>query len=281
MRSTRWFYGGVLVVIATVMGAGTLRARAQQAVGRGNSTSAASFHPVPSPDSGDVAAGDSAYAALDAVTALADYEKALAIDSTDYDALCKSSRVASDLAEFERDGARRTALFTKAGSYATRAIAVKPADAEGHFHRGRALGLAALSVGPRARIKYGKEVRAEALTALQYAPDHPGALHILGVWNAEVMRLSGIERFIAKSFLGGGILGTASWHDATTYLERAVAVDPDRIVHHLDLAKVYLDTHAKAKAKEQLEIIAAAPVREYNDPHYKEDAAHRLAALGS
>jgi tetratricopeptide (TPR) repeat protein len=279
MRDPQWLYGGILVAAATAMGAATLTARAQVAMDGDRVTALEAVYIVASPESVYVASGDSAYAALDAVTALADYEKALAVDSADYDALCKASRVASDLAEFERDEARRTAFFTEAGSYAARAIAVKPTDAEGHFHRARALGLAALSVGSRARIKYGKEVRAEALAALQYAPDHPGALHVLGVWNAEVMRLSGIERFIAKNLLGGGVLSAASWHDAITDLERAVAVDPDRIVHHLDLAKVYLDTHDKAKAKEQLEIVAAAPIREYNDPHYKEDAARRLATL--
>ena len=30
--------------------------------------------------------------------------------------------------------------------------------------------------------------------AARLDPNHPGALHVLGVWNAEVMRLSGIER---------------------------------------------------------------------------------------
>jgi len=93
------------------------------------------------------------------------------------------------------------------------------------------------------------------------------------------MRLSGIERFIARNLLGGGILGTASWKDAVRYMEQSVAIEPKRVVHHLDLGKIYADIGDKAKAREQFEIVIATPAAEYNDPHYKQDAERRLAHL--
>jgi thioredoxin-like negative regulator of GroEL len=43
------------------------------------------------------------------------------------------------------------------------------------------------------------------------------------------------------------VLGQANWKDAVSYMERAVAVDPDRIAHRLDLALIYADTGDKER----------------------------------
>jgi len=102
---------------------------------------------------------------------------------------------------------------------------------------------------------------------------------VMGVWNAEVMRLNGFTRLVAKKLLGGQIFSEANWDNAQSYLERAVALDPNRITHRLDLAAVYADRDQKAKAVEQYEWIAGAPIVDFNDPSYKAEAARRLKAL--
>ena len=61
----------------------------------------------------------------------------------------------------------------------------------------------------------------------------------MGMWNYNVMRLSGMTRFMAKTFLGGKVFDSANWDDAQRYMEESVANEPDRLVHHLDLARVY------------------------------------------
>jgi regulator of sirC expression with transglutaminase-like and TPR domain len=100
------------------------------------------------------------------------------------------------------------------------------------------------------------------------------------MWHAEVRRLSGFERFVAQNFLGGRIFQEASWEQAVRLLERAVAVDPERLVHHLDLAKIYADIGEKAKARSHYQFVIDAPVRtDYNDPLYKRQAAEELRRL--
>jgi Tfp pilus assembly protein PilF len=99
------------------------------------------------------------------------------------------------------------------------------------------------------------------------------------MWNAEIMRLSGFERWAARNLLGGGVLGEANWANAQRYLERAVELEPNRITHRLDLAAVYADRDESAKAREQYEAIAKLPVSDYNDPKYKQLAEERLRAL--
>jgi len=245
-----------------------------------------------------LAKGDSARNAMQSAAAFQHYEVAVKVDSVRaskldsaalradtalrneyYEALWKASREAVDLGEFNANRDEQTRLYTVAEQYARRAVELNPEDAEGHFNLARAIGRNALRMGTRDRIKYAKVVRNEALAALKYSPKHPGALHVMGVWNAEVMRLNGFSRMIAKNFLGGQIFGQANWDNAQRYLEEAVAVDPDRIVHRLDLGKVYLDRDMKDKAREQFETLIKAPDRDFNDKFYKRDAEEQLKSL--
>jgi len=134
-------------------------------------------------------------------------------------------------------------------------------------------------MGVRDRIKLASEIHDEALAALAIDPKHSGALHVMGVWNAEIMRLNGFSRSFARHFLGGKIFDAANWADAQRYLEGAVANDSSRIVHRLDLAAVYADCDQRAKAIEQYEWIGRAPVTDYNDPNYKAEAIRRRTEL--
>ncbi len=226
-----------------------------------------------------IALGDREYAALRSADAQRHYEAALAADSSNFEALWKASRGAVDLGEAEAAKDRALARYREGQAYARRALAVDPAHAEGHFAMARALGRAALSVGVRDRVKYATEIRQHGLAALAADPNHPGALHVLGVWNAEVMRLNGVERFFAKNVLGGKVFGSASWKDAVTYMERAVEVDPARLTHKLDLAKIYLDLKEKAKARAQLEAVVAGRATDVNDPAYKREAESLLRRM--
>mgnify|MGYP001551546618 CR=1 FL=1 len=229
-----------------------------------------------------IAEGDSAHIALDPTSALMHYEAALAADSTSYAALWRASREAVDLGEFEPDKAKRKEYYAQGERFARRAVAADSTGAEGHFALARALGRVALTLGAKDRVKYGKDVRTQALDALEYDSLHAGALHVLGRWNAEIMRLSGFSRFFAKAFLGGGIFGQASWDSAVSYMEKSVAVDPDRLVHHLDLAEIYRDRDRqgdKDRARAQFEAVINGKVTEYNDKFYKKQAQEELAKL--
>jgi tetratricopeptide (TPR) repeat protein len=227
-----------------------------------------------------IALGDSLQAAFDPAAALKHYEAAVAADSTNAEALRKASRSAVDVGEAETDAARRKELYRLGENYARRSVKIDPGSAEAHFDLARALGRTALTMGVRDRVRYANEIREQALEALKIDANHPGALHVLGVWNAEIMRLNGFERFFARNFLGGKIFGQASWKEAVSNLERAVEVDPERLVHRLDLAEIYADIGEKAKAREQFERVVNATTRtDVNDPRYKAQAEAALKRL--
>ena len=224
-----------------------------------------------------IAAGDREYASMNAPAALAQYEEAIKADGTSYEAFWKASRSAIDIGSYNRDESKRNALFSSGEQYARKALALNPADAEGHFALARALGKTALSQSPRGRIRYATDIRNQALECLRINPRHAGCLHVMGMWNAEVMRLNSITRLIAKNILGGKVFGAASWKEAVRYMEASVASDPDRIVHHVDLGSVYGDVGEKDRARAEFEKVLALPSTDFNDPEYKRQAK---AALG-
>ena len=160
-----------------------------------------------------IAMGDRDHTALNAPGAFQHYQEAIKLEPKSYEALWKGAREATDVGEYGAQ-AVRDSVYPLAEQYARRAVEANPNDAEGHFHLARALGKKALTLGKRDRVKYAGDVRAEALESLKHDPKHSGAMHVMGMWNYNVMQLSGMSRFMAKTFLGGKVFGSANWDDA-------------------------------------------------------------------
>jgi tetratricopeptide (TPR) repeat protein len=218
--------------------------------------------------------GDRERAVLNAASALQHYQAAVQTDPNNAEALWRASVEAVNLGEF--DDQRRDSLYQLGEQYARRAVQADPNSSMAHFALAKALGRRALSLGARERVKYAGEVRKEALESLKLDSLNAGALHVMGMWHANIMRLSGVTRFFAKNLLGGKTFGEANWKDAAGYLERAVTLEPDRIVHHLDLGAVYADRGEKAKAREQYELAMRLKRLEYNDKSYQAQAERAL-----
>ena len=226
-----------------------------------------------------IAAGDREQAAMNVPAALKHYREAVQAEPANGDALVKAAADAVELGEFAATDADRRALYKEAEGYARRAVAASPNSAVAHFTLAKALGRYALSLGTRDRVKLAGEIRAEALKALQLDANNAGAYDVMGMWNAEIMRLNGVSRFLAKNVLGGQVFGTANWDDAQKYLEKAVSLEPNRVVHRLNLGAVYADRGMKDKAKAMYEAALKLPNADYNDRMYKQQVQARLNDL--
>ena len=222
-----------------------------------------------------IAMGDRDHTAMNAPSALHHYEEAMKLEPKSYEALWKATREAVDVGEYA-PRQQRDSLYTLAEQYARRAVEANPTDAEGHFHLARALGRKALSLGKKDQVKYARDVRLHALESLKRDPKHPGALHIMGMWNYNVMKLSGMARFMAKTFLGGQVFDSANWNDAQRYMEESVANEPNRLVHHLDLARVYAARGDKERARAQYEATIRGTATDFNDRHYQRQASDEI-----
>ena len=228
----------------------------------------------------DMSAGDRDYGAMRAESALEQYERVLAAEPDSYEALWKASRSALDLASGPLpSNERRSQLFKSGERYARRAVELRPGGAEGYFALARVLGKASQSLGVRDKVRHATAIRKNALECIRLDSRHSGCHHIMGVWNAEVMRLGGLERVIARNFLGGRSLGAASWPSAQRYLEQAVALAPERIIHHLELGDVYRDRGNMTAARRAYDTVLRLGISDYNDERYKAQAEGALRAL--
>ena len=223
-----------------------------------------------------VAMGIAANEAHDLKMALQHFQAALEQDSSNYDANWRGALTLLDLGEQTPDsskGNQRDSLYSLAERYAIRAVAASAQGADGHFALAAAIGRVSLGLGTEARIRRAGLIRKEALRTIEFDPRHDGAYHILGRWNAEIMRLSGISRFFARNFLGAGVFKEASWKNAIANMQKAVELDPGRIYHHLELARIFADRKRQADAETQLHAVESLPVREVMDSMYKRQGA--------
>jgi Flp pilus assembly protein TadD len=78
---------------------------------------------------------------------------------------------------------------------------------------------------------------------------------------------------------GGKLFATATWEEAERNLRAAIGLEPHRAIHHLDLGRILADQGKKDSARAELQATIDAPLREYNDAHYRADASAALAAL--
>lgn len=222
-----------------------------------------------------LARGIAAMAAHDLPTARTWLEQAVAADPDGYEANWRLALVLVDLGRQTPDNvksASRDALYDRAESYARRAVYANPNGADGHFVMANAIGQASLTKSKRERVERATEIRTAALRAVQIDSTHSGAWHVLGRWHAEIQRLSGVEKFFARTFLGAGIFDAASWDEAERSLRRAVALDPNRIFHRLDLAEVLVDREKWSEARVHLAAVERLPSVDPLDATHKQRA---------
>ena len=220
--------------------------------------------------------GIETHLARDPETALRYFEAALAAEPDNYEATWRASETLLDIGKQTPDSVKsptRDSLYARAEVLGRRAVELRPDGADGHYVLAAAIGRASLTKSKKERVRRASEIRGAALRAIELDPAHHKAYHVMGRWNAEIMRLSGLERFFAKNFLGGKIFNAASWDSAVVYMEKSVAASPETIYHHLDLAEILAERERFSEARLHLDQVASLPIFDVMDPEYKEQGA--------
>lgn len=241
-----------------------------------------SLHPRPGSSAARVAElvrqGDAAAARLEPSAALEAYQAAVGVDPSSYDALWKAGRTLIDLGELQLRGNEQKDAFNKALKYAERAIKVNPSGAQGHLARAYALDRVALFEGGRTRIRLAREVKSEALRAIDLNPLLDQAYHILGNWNYRLADMGLVSRLLTKT-LRGGMPDDVSWENAAHYYQLAIQADPDRVGHHLAYARTLLKLNRKDEARAELERALELPLRDLGDSDRNQEAQDLLERL--
>jgi tetratricopeptide (TPR) repeat protein len=226
-----------------------------------------------------MAAGDSLKAKWNHTAAAQAFEKAMQIKPDSYEAAWKAGDETTECAKNlpAGDKAGKEVAYEKARKLCERAIQLNPAGFEGHFRKAVALGRLALFRGGKQKINLAKMVKAEADTAVTLNPKADLAWHVIGRWHQDLANLNWALRAVAKVIFGG--VPPGSNDEAVAAFQKAIAINPNHIEHHLELAKTYKLMGKKELMKEPLEKVLALPSVEEDDPSFKAEAKELLAKL--
>ncbi len=218
-----------------------------------------------------------AEAAFDVRGALEFYLEAEKLRPDDSVILQKIAQQLSDLSLVVTSDAEKKAQAEKALAYAKRAVALAPDNAVNVLSLAICYGKMGVFSDTRTKLEYSRLVRKKALEALALDPNYDWAHHVLGRWHYEVAGLGAATRFFVRVIYGG--LPEASKEEAVRRLEKAVALAPQRVPHHLELAFAYKALGRKADARASFERGLALPSTELYDEAAKERGRAGLAAL--
>lgn len=226
----------------------------------------------------DLARGDAFLARGQLAEARAAFQAALSAAPAHYGALCRLAHVESELGE-DAQGDARSRLVASAVEHARAATRVAPDSAEGHVWLAATLGRQALKEGPKTRLALSREIKAEVDRGIALDPTIGRAYHVRALWNRKLASLSGVERLVANSVLGGVPRG-ATMENAVRDLEHAVQLEPDYVNHRLELGRTYRMIHRYADARRELEkAVALAPTSSARDGRYQAEARELLEKL--
>jgi tetratricopeptide (TPR) repeat protein len=193
-----------------------------------------------------------------------------------YEPLWAAARSAIALGLLSRGREIQNRWYQAGESYARRATEVEPEGLVGLYWLLSAKGLRAAQTWGREASALGGEVYDLAHEVLEMDSLHAGAYHALGVLNYRVRRLSAIERFVARNFLGADVMNNTTWEDAERYLTRAVELSPDYILFHLDLGRMYLARDRTDEAQVKFQRVLELPAVEPPDTRFQSIARRRL-----
>ena len=182
-------------------------------------------------------------------------------------------RMADQTAKADQLKTGRTAL-----AYAERAVKLAPNECDSHLALAICVGKLTPLLGNKEGVEASRRIKVAAETAVKLNPRNDYAWHLLGRWHQAMAELGGLTRTIAKLIYGE--LPAASNDEAVKCFEKAIALNPGRLIHHIELGRTYAQMGRKPEAKQCIEKGLAIPNREKDDPETKERGRKTLMSLG-
>jgi tetratricopeptide (TPR) repeat protein len=101
------------------------------------------------------------------------------------------------------------------------------------------------------KVKWSRDIKSECETAIALDPKQDVGYYLLGRWHFGVANMNIFLKGLLKIVYGG--LPAASNEEAIGNFKKAIALAPNRIIHHFELAKVYQAVGKETLARVELE----------------------------
>jgi len=182
--------------------------------------------------------GDAEVKALHGPEALALFDQAEKADPGDVGIVLRVSQQCSDMIAQAKTPAEALAYARRSLDEAQQAVALAPGNPKAHLALAVAYGRLTDFEDNRTRVEYSRYVKAEADKTLELDPTEDFGYHVLGRWNYAVATLNPVLKLIAKFVYGG--MPDASLEEAARDYRKAIELAPQRVIHHHELARVYV-----------------------------------------
>lgn len=221
--------------------------------------------------------GDIYYDRLEAGEALKYYLPAEQMEPENVQLLVKIARQFRHLMSDAKTTEDKLRLGRTALGYARRAVKLAPNDAEAQLALAITYGKLLPYVSNRERIESSPVIKAAAEKAIKLDPKNDLAWHILGRWHLVVAEVSGMKRAIAQMVYGK--LPPASFADAKRCFEKAIELNPNRLMHYVELGRTYAQLDRKDEARKFISKGLGMRNTEKDDPETKEKGREVLQKL--
>lgn len=223
----------------------------------------------------DLIQGDAEVSKGNLRAALLHFADAEKLDPKSVEVLLRISQQNSDLVATAKTPAEGQKLAQTALTYAQRALALAPQNAKAHLAMAVSYGRLTDFENNKTKLADSRHVKAEAEKAAALDPHEDFAFHVLGMWNYRLANLNAVLKLMAKLIYDG--VPDASNEEAVRNFQKAIELAPQRIIHHQELARVYLAMGKRDLARREWQTVIALTAQNGEDEKAQREAK---AALG-
>ena len=161
--------------------------------------------------------------------------------------------------------------------YSERAAACGPKDCDAQLAPAITLGKMLPFMPVKEQVSASPRIKESVDKALAIDPRNDNAWHILGRWNRVLAEISSAKRFLAGMIYGQ--LPKGSIDEAEQDMKKAIAINPHRLMHYIELGRIYAQMGRKDEARESINKGLGMPDAEKDDPETKARGREALAKL--
>jgi tetratricopeptide (TPR) repeat protein len=224
-----------------------------------------------------IAQGDIADRAFKPDHALLDYLPAEKLDPNNVPLLLRIARQYRHSLSDAKTDRMKLKLGNLALGYALRAAKLAPNDSEAQLSPAITYGKMLPFQTKQQQYDESSLIKSAADKALKLDPLNDNAWHVLGRWHQGLASLSPVKRAIGSVLYGK--LPASTYEEAIACFEKAIAINPKRLRHHIELGKTYALMGKPAAARRYLEKGIAMPETEKDDAEMKAQGRAVLATL--
>jgi tetratricopeptide (TPR) repeat protein len=184
---------------------------------------------------------------FDTKDALQYYDQAEKLDPKNADLLVRIARQYRYMLSDASSKVEKLRLGHIAFGYSERAAAAGPKNPEAQLSIAITLGKMLPYMGSKDQVEATPRIKESVDKALALDPRDDTAWNILGRWNRVLADISGLKRILAGAVYGK--LPKGSNEAAEACLKKAIAIDPHRLMHYVELGRVYVQMGRKDDAR--------------------------------